>query len=80
MNRLTFQNTDNSARWHVSARIQLIAPIVGCDSGRMRKYMGIRGQQNEIVFNVPRPDIEDYQVHLLCRLIDSIIGYRHNWI
>ena len=77
--RLTLQNTDNPARWHVSAKIQLTAPGVGCDPGRMRTYMGIRGQQNEIVFNVPRPNIEDYQVHLRYRLIDTVTGYRNNW-
>ena len=77
--RLTLQNTDNPARWHVSAKIQLTAPGVGCDPGKMRTYMGVREQQNEIVFNVPRPDIEDYQVHLRYRLIDSVTGYRNNW-
>ena len=77
--RLTLQNTDNPARWHVSARIQLTAPGVGCDPGKMRTYMGVREQQNEIVFNVPRPDIEGYQVHLRYRLIDSVTGYRNNW-
>jgi hypothetical protein len=77
--RLTLQNTDNPARWHVSAKIQLTAPGVGCDPGKMRTYMGVREQQNEIVFNVPRPDTEDYQVHLRYRLIDGVTGYRNNW-
>ena len=78
--RLTLQNTDNPARWHVSARIQLTAPGVGCDPGMMRTYLGIRNHQNEIVFNVPNPDTEDYQIHLRYRLIDSVTGYRNNWI
>ena len=77
--RLTLQNTDNLTRWHVSARIQLTAPGVGCDPGKMRTCLAIREQQNEIVFNVPRPDIEGYQVHLRYRLIDSVTGYRNNW-
>lgn len=75
--RLTLQNTDNLTRWHVSARIQLTAPGVGCDPGKMRTYMGARNQQNEIVFNVPNTNIEDYQVHLRYRLIDEITGYRN---
>ena len=74
--RLTLQNTDNPARWHLSARILLTAPGVGCDPGRMRTYMGIRHHDDKIVFNVPGPDIEDYQVHLRYRLIDSVTGYR----
>ena len=77
--RLTLQNTDNPARWHVSAKIQLTAPGVGCDPGRMRTFMGIRGQQDEIVFNVPRTAIAVYQVHLRYRLIDTVTGYRNNW-
>ena len=76
--RLTLQNTDNPARWHVSARIQLTAPGVGCNPGKMRTYMGIREQQNEIVFYILHPDIEDYKVHLRYQLIDSITGYRNN--
>jgi len=75
--RLTLQNTDNPARWHVSAKIQLTAPGVGCDPGRMRTYMGIRNTENEIVFNVPRPDISDYQIHPRYHLIDSVTGYRN---
>jgi hypothetical protein len=77
--RLTLQDTDNPARWYVSAKIQLTAPGVGCDPGKMRTYMGVREQQNEIVFNVQRPDIEGYQVHLRYRLIDEETGYRNNW-
>lgn len=78
--RLTLQNTDNPARWHVSAKIQLTAPGVGCDPGKMRTYMGVRYTDNEIVFNVPRPEIEDYQVHLRYRLIDFTTGYRNRWV
>ena len=78
--RRTLQNTDNPARWHVSARIQLTAPGVGCDPGKMRTYMGIRCSDNVIVFNVPSQGTEDYQVHLRYRLIDVITGYRNNWL
>ena len=78
--RLTLENTDVPERWHVSARIQLTAPGVGCDPGKMRSYMGIRSQNNEIVFNVPNQNIEDYHVHLRYRLIDEVTGYRNNWI
>ena len=77
--RLTLQNTDNPDRWHVSAKIQLTALGVGCDPGKMRTYMGVRSTDNEIVFNVPRPDFEDYQVYLRYRLIDEETGYRNNW-
>ena len=77
--RLTLQNTDNPARWHVSAHIQLTAPSVGCDPGKMHTYLGVRSSENEIVFIVPRPDIEDYHVYLRYRLIDSVTGYRNNW-
>ena len=78
--RITLQNTDNSTRWHVSAKIQLTVPGVGCDPGKMRTYMGIRCSDNVIVFNVPSQGTEDYQVHLRYRLIDVITGYRNNWL
>ena len=77
--RLTLATTVNPERWHVSARIRLAPPGVGYDPGKMRSYMGIRCSDNEIVFNIPNPDIEDYQVHLRYRLIDSVTGYRNNW-
>ena len=77
--RLTLQNTDNPERWQPTARIQLTAPGVGCDPSKMRTYMGIRNPDNEILFNVPSPNIEDYHVHLRYRLIDEVTGYRNNW-
>ena len=77
--RLTLTETDNPERWHISARIQLTTPGVGCDPSKMLTYMGIRNADNEIVINVPNPNIEDYQIHLRYRLIDSVTGYRNNW-
>ena len=77
--RLKLADNVYPERWHVSARIQLAPPGVGYDPGKMRSYMGIRNQNNEIVFLVPHPDTEDYQVNLRYRLIDSVTGYRNNW-
>ena len=77
--RLTLAATDNPGRWHISARIQLTAPGVGCDPSKMRTFLGITTANNEIVFNVPSSNIMDYQVHLRYRIIDFITGYRNNW-
>ena len=77
--RLTLVATDNPERWHISAKIQLAAPGVGCDPSKMRTYLAVHTSTNEIVFNVPNLNIEDYQVHIRYRLIDSITGYRNNW-
>ena len=77
--QLTLATTDNQERWHISARILLTAPGVGCDPSKMRTYLANRTAPNEIVFNVPNQGTEDYQVHLCYRLIDSITGYRNNW-
>ena len=77
--RLTLADTVNPERWHLTARIQLTAQGVGCKPGLMRSYMPTRAQNNEIVFTVPNPDIEDYQAHILYRLIDEVTGYRNNW-
>ena len=76
--RLTLA-TSTPERWHISARIQLTAPGVGCNPSKMRTYMGIRNPDNEIVFNVPSQNTEDCQVHLRYRLIDDKTGYRNNW-
>ena len=78
--RLTLQNTDNPARWHVSARIQLTAPGVGCDPGKMRSCMATHLSDTVIAFTVPNLGLEDYKVHILYRLIDEVTGYRNNWI
>ncbi len=77
--RLTLQNTDNPARWHVSAKIQLTAQGVGCDPGKMRSCMAMRINCNEIELRVPNPGFEDCQAHIRYRLIDGTTGYRNNW-
>ena len=76
--RLTLKNTDNPARWHISARIQLTAPGVGCDPGKMRGCMG-RKHDNEVEFSVPNSGNNNCQAHIRYRLIDEITGYRNNW-
>ena len=76
--RLTL-TASNPKRWHISARIQLTALGVGCDPSKMRTYMGIRNGAGEVVFTVPKPNIETIQAHIRYRLIDDITGYRNNW-
>ena len=71
--------TSTPERWHISARIQLTAPGVGCDPSKMRTYMGIRNVANEVIFTVPQPNIEAIQAHIRYRLIDDMTGYRNNW-
>ena len=77
--RLSFSDTDNTERWYLSARIQLTAPGVGCDPGKMRSYIGVRTTDDEVVFNLPKPNIPDCIAHIRYRLLDSITGYRNNW-
>ena len=78
--RLTLTDTVHPERWHLTARIQLTAPGVGCNPGKMRSCMATRTNGNEIVFRVPNPGIENCQVHVRYRLIDGVTGYRNNWI
>ena len=75
--RLTLA-TNTPERWHISARIQLTAPGVGCDPSKMRTYMGIRNGASEVVFTVPKPNIEAFQAHIRYRLLDEVTGYRNN--
>ena len=77
--RLHLKGTDNPERWHLSARIQLTAPGVGCNPGKMRSCIGIRATQNEVLFTVPKPNIQQYIAHIRYRLIDEVTGYRNNW-
>ena len=75
--RLTLTDTTHPERWHLSARIQLAAPGVGCDPSLMRTYLGSWDTDSEVVFVVPDLGIPQYTVHLRYRLIDSVTGYRN---
>ncbi len=77
--RLTLTDTVHPERWHLSARIQLTAPGVGCDPSKMRSYMATHSRGNMVEIQVPNPDIENYQAHIRYRLIDEVTGYRNNW-
>ncbi len=77
--RLTLADTVHPERWHLSARIQLTAPSVGCNPGKMRSCMAMRINCNEIELRVPNPGFEDCQAHIRYRLIDEVTGYRNNW-
>ena len=86
--RLTLADTVHPERWHLSARIQLTAPGVGCKPGLMRSYMpttlgSLTITQNtssrEITFTVFTTITGSIQAHIKLRLIDDITGYRNNW-
>ena len=78
--RLTLSDTVNPERWHLSARIHLTAPGVGCDPRKMRSCMAIRTHDNEVEFSVPNSGNNNCQAHIRYRLIDEVTGYRNNWI
>ena len=87
--RLTLSDTVNPERWHLSARIQLTTPGVGCDPSKMRSCMGIPagpieiGQNTssrEVSFNVANTISGQTQAHIRYRLIDEVTGYRNDWI
>ena len=86
--RLTLADTVNPERWHLTARIQLTAPGVGCKPGLMRSYnptsvslisIGPITSTWDVTFTVTTSsNINEYQAHIRYRLIDSITGYRNN--
>ncbi len=87
--RLTITDTVHPERWHLSARIQLTAPGVGCDPSKMRSCMGIPAgpieighntSSREVSFNVANTISGQTQAHIRYRLIDEVTGYRNNWI
>ena len=86
--RLTLADTVHPERWHLSARIQLTAPGVGCDPGKMRSCMAthsglITTDQNtcsrEITFTAAANISVPIQAHIRYRLLDEVTGYRNNW-
>ena len=87
--RLTLADTVNPERWHLTARIQLTALGVGCKPGLMRSYIpdsvnpiSVRQSTTTraLIFTVTAPSLIAYQAHIRYRLIDTITGYRNNWI
>ncbi len=86
--RLSLADIVRPERWHLSARIQLTAPGVGCDPGRMRSCMATHSgiitiDQNtssrEITFTAAANISVPIQAHIRYRLIDEVTGYRNNW-
>ena len=87
--RLTLADTIHPERWHLSARIQLTAPGVGCDPGKMRSCMATPASLLEIRQNTSNREIRftvayrimscSLQAHIKYRLIDVATGYRNNW-
>ena len=86
--RLTLTDTVHPERWHLSARIQLTAPGVGCDPSKMRSCMAtsatpITINQNtssrEFTFTAATTISGPIQPHIKYRIIDEITGFRNNW-
>ena len=86
--RLTLADTVHPERWHLSARIQLTAPGVGCDPGKMRSSMAIpkgpieigrNTSSREITFTAAATMSGPLQAHIKYRMINAITGYRNNW-
>ncbi len=87
--RLTLADTVHPERWHLSARIQLTAPGVGCDPGKMRSCMATSEGPIEIGQNTSSLEVTftaansvtaySIQAHIKYRLIDVVTGYRNNW-
>lgn len=79
--RLTLCGADEPSRYRVLGKIQIEAPGVGRNPGKMRNCLSElipTGTVSEIVFNVPRKsfDLDMFQLHLRYLLIDSKTGYR----
>lgn len=79
--RLTMCGMDESSRYRVLGKVQIEAPGVGRNPGKMRNYLSKSvptGTVSEIAFNVPRKrfDIDIFQMHVRYLLIDLKTGYR----
>ena len=89
--RLTLADTTNPERWHLTARIKLTTPGVGCKPGLMRTYtptsvcpvaIGHSASSCD-TFTVQQKSTQMGQTplcaHIRYRLIDAVTGYRNNW-
>ncbi len=82
--RLTMCETDEPSRYRVLGKIQIEAPGVGRNPGKMRNYLSKSvptGKVSEIAFNVPRKrfDIDMFQLHVRYLLFDTKTGYRSQY-
>ena len=88
--RLILADIIHPERWHLTVRIQLTAPGVGCDPGKMRSYranpmsslvIGRSSSSKLVSITIPSSNTtHPCQVYIKYRLIDSITGYRNNWV
>ena len=82
--RLTMYGTDVPSRYRVLGKIQIEAPGAGLNPGMMRNYLSKSVPTrivSEIVFNVTRKrfDIDMFQLHVRCLLMDTQTGYRSQY-
>ena len=82
--RLTMCGTDEPSRYRVLGKIQIEAPGVGRNPGKMRNYLSKSvptGMVSEIAFSVPRKrfDIDIFQLHVRHLLLDTKTGYRSQY-
>ena len=82
---LTLADTTHPDRWHLTARIQLTAPGVGCKPGLMRTYtptsvspvaIGPTTSTRTVTFTIKGPHLTEYQTHIKYCLIDDLTGFR----
>lgn len=79
--RLTVCGPNEPSRYRVLGKIQIEAPGVGRNPGKMRNCLSASiptGAVSEIMFNVPRKrfDIDMFQLHIRYLLLGTKTGYR----
>lgn len=88
--RLTLADTDQPNRWHLVASVQLVPQGVGRNPGLMRSYIASVSDCINISplssiqvasFTISASKITGRsQAYVRYRLLDSVTGYRNNWI
>ena len=83
--RLTLCGTNEFSRYRILGKIQFGLPGTGRNPGLMRNYHSPSipvSQQSEIEFFVPKSVWEEsmYQLHMRYLLIDSLTGYRSQYL
>lgn len=81
------ETSDNTGRYRLLTKIQLTAPGGGCNPGKMRNFLA-EGTANDPAVTTRIPDyisiwgldLDSYQVHARCILLDTLTGYRSQYL
>ena len=85
--RWQLEMEDSAGRYRLLTKVQLAAPGRGLDTGKLRNFLA-EGTANDAAVTTSIPDyisiwgldLGSYQVHARCILLDTVTGYRSQFL